>query len=76
MEDTAMDDPSQIPDADMTGADLPDTADIAAAAMMDPMDDLFGETAGDLGVPVLAPPLLPAALISRVNDMQRLGCCS
>ncbi|KAK3115231.1 Mediator of RNA polymerase II transcription subunit 16 [Teratosphaeriaceae sp. CCFEE 6253] len=57
--------------------DLTD-AGLATTGMTDSMDDLFGEAADGLGVPVpmaIAAPL-PASLIYRVNDMQRIGCGS
>ncbi|KAF2173213.1 hypothetical protein M409DRAFT_17158 [Zasmidium cellare ATCC 36951] len=49
---------------------------IPDAAMMDPtMEDLFGEAADGLNVP-LPPAPLPAALILRIAEMQSRGCCT
>jgi len=45
---------------------------------MDTMDELFGEAADGLGVTVVPLPQapLPASLILRVAEMQRIGCCT
>jgi hypothetical protein len=70
--DTMITEPSSMP-----GVELMPTAGMEATGIMDPMDDLFGEAADGLGVslPMPAAPL-PASLISRIDDMQRTGCCS
>jgi hypothetical protein len=58
MEDTALEEAARMPDG-----------------MMDNMDDLFGEQADELGIPVTLPPVpLPSPLVTRVADMQRIGC--
>lgn len=46
------------------------------AGLMDPMDDLFGESADGLGVVSLPPIPLPAAVVLRNADSQRIGCCT
>jgi mediator of RNA polymerase II transcription subunit 16 len=49
------------------------------AAMMDPMDDLFGEAVNDLGVGVgvgLPPIPLPPGLMLRIAELQHRGCCT
>lgn len=64
----------------MESTDLGDTAitdvDIPGTAMMDPMDDLFGETANDMNVQIQMPTTLPPPprLIQRVAEMQSFAC--
>ena len=78
MDDLVLDEPPQMPEASMSGADL-SAADLNGTGMMDSMidDDLFGEAPDALGVPLTlpsAPP--PASVITRAGDMHRTGCCS
>lgn len=60
----------------MEDAQVDEPPDLSEAALMDPLDDLFGE-AGD-GLGVVMPPLpsepLPPALTLRIAEMQRNGC--
>lgn len=66
----------------MDATDLGDTAmtdvDIPGAVMLDPMDDLFGETANDMGVHVQLPTTLPPPprLIQQIAEVQTCGCCT
>ncbi|WPG99810.1 Hypothetical protein R9X50_00262900 [Acrodontium crateriforme] len=46
------------------------------AGLMDPMDDLFGESTDGLGVVALPPIPLPAAVVLRNAVAQRIGCCT
>ena len=55
---------------------LPDAGD---AAMLDNMDDLFGDAADGLGLGAgipLPPAPLPASILFRIADVQRSGCCT
>ena len=65
-------DSTDLVDASMADVDIP------GAAMLDPMEDLFGETANDMNVHVQMPTTLPAPsrLIQRIAEMQTYGCCT
>jgi len=65
-------DSTDLGDTSMTDVDMPGTA------MLDPMDDLFGETANDMNVHVQLPTTLPPPprLIQRIAEMQIYGCCT
>ncbi|KAK4894066.1 Mediator of RNA polymerase II transcription subunit 16 [Elasticomyces elasticus] len=75
MDDQTMTGPTGMPEVDQhLAGDGMDTS-----GMIDPMDDLFGDPADgmDVPVPMVMPSApLPTSLIFRVNDMQRTGCCS
>jgi len=63
IDDALVGDAPAMPDATMT---------------LDPMDDdLFGEATDGLGIGVPLPVIpLPAALVLRIAEMQRTGCCT
>jgi hypothetical protein len=49
---------------------------MADASMLDPMDDLFGDS-NDLAVTLPSASLpIPAALALRVAELQNSGCCT
>ncbi|KAK0853842.1 Mediator of RNA polymerase II transcription subunit 16 [Friedmanniomyces endolithicus] len=71
MEDTTMGEAPDIPVAELMATELD------PAALMDPMDDLFGETADGLDMPAPIPAApLPASLGIRISNMQGVGCTS
>ncbi|TKA79387.1 hypothetical protein B0A55_02827 [Friedmanniomyces simplex] len=72
MDDEAMGEPPEMPEDHLMATELDQ------AGLIDPLDDLFGEAADGLGVPVPIMPSapLPASLVFRINDMQHTGCCS
>jgi hypothetical protein len=65
-------DSSEMVDISMADVDIP------GAAMLDPMDDLFGEAANDMSVhvqlPITLPP--PPKLADRLAEMQASVCCT
>lgn len=53
--------------------------DLQNANMMDQMEDLFGEAADGVGVPVhlaLGGPPPPPALLQRLSELQNSGACT
>ncbi|KAK0272609.1 Mediator of RNA polymerase II transcription subunit 16 [Friedmanniomyces endolithicus] len=71
MVDTAMDDAPDIAVDELMASELD------PAGLMDPMDDLFGDTADGLAMPAPIPAApLPASLGMHISNMQGVGCTS
>ncbi|KAK0874939.1 Mediator of RNA polymerase II transcription subunit 16 [Friedmanniomyces endolithicus] len=71
MEDTTMGEAPDIPVDELMATELD------PAGLMDPMDDLFGDTADGLEMPAPIPAApLPASLGIHISNMQGVGCTS